>query len=305
MGTTKAKSPKSPNARVPDRATGGTRRPSIRRPAGFAPKRLGARGGPNKRPSSINVGSGVLAENGENTLRVLKIISEAGLSSRRGAERLIQEGRVTVNREVITEPGTKANPFRDKIAVDGKLLGPPQKLSYFMFHKPSGFLTTLADPQERPTIKPYLDTLPVRVFPVGRLDMDVEGLLVLTNDGDLAKKLMHPSSQVPKIYRIKVAGLPDEESLEKLRDGSLVIEGRKAAPAEAVLIKSAEDRSWVLLTITEGRHHQVKRMCQAIGHPVLKLKRVAYGNLDLGRLRREEIRPLTRDEIYALKQATR
>ncbi len=231
------------------------------------------------------------------------MISEAGISSRRGAERLIEEGRVTVNGLVVTQQGLKVDPAKDKIIVDGRLIGPPQRPHYYMFHKPAGYLTTAADPKGRPTISIFLAQLPVRVFPVGRLDMDVEGLLILTNDGPLAKRLMHPSSQVPKTYRIKVSGRPGEEALARLRNGSLMLGERPAAPAGAELIKTAEDRSWILLTITEGRHHQVKRMCSAVGHPVLKLKRVAYGGLSLGGLRRDEIRPLTGQEIQILKEA--
>lgn len=235
--------------------------------------------------------------------RLQKIIAEAGLASRRGAEKLIAEGRVMVDGQVVDQAGLKVDPAKSRIAVDGRTLPPPQRPRYYMFHKPAGYLTTLSDPKGRPTIKPYLETLPVRVFPVGRLDMDVEGLLILTNDGDLAKKLMHPSFQVPKVYRVKVSGRPDEADLEKLRSGRLMLGDRPAAPAGVELIKEAEDRAWLLLTLTEGRHHQVKRMCSAVGHPVLKLKRVSYAGLDLGTLRREMIRPLTFSEIRALKEA--
>ncbi|MDR0881465.1 MAG: rRNA pseudouridine synthase [Candidatus Adiutrix sp.] len=240
--------------------------------------------------------------------RLQKVMAEAGLSSRRGAERLIAEGRVRVDGRVVTRPGLKVDQSRSEITVDGRPLPRAQKLHYYMFHKPSGYLTTLADPQGRPTIKGYLDQLPVRVFPVGRLDMDVEGLLILTNDGQLAKKLMHPSSRVPKTYWVKVAGHPDEQDLEKLRSGRLMIGERPAAPGQATLVKTAVDRAgqsraWLLLTITEGRHHQVKRMCSAIGHPVVKLKRVAYAGLELGSLRREAIRPLAPAEIRLLEGA--
>ncbi len=239
--------------------------------------------------------------------RLQKIIAEAGLASRRAAERLIAEGRVAVDGRVVDQPGFKVDPD-SRVTVDGRPLPPPQRLHYYMFNKPAGFLTTLSDPQGRPTIKPYLDALPVRVFPVGRLDMDVEGLLILTNDGELAKRLMHPSFQVPKTYWVKVAGHPDEADLEKLRGGRLMIGERPAAPAEAELAKTAVDKSgqpraWLWLTLTEGRHHQVKRMCSAVGHPVLKLKRISYAGLELGALRREFIRPLTRDEIALLKSA--
>lgn len=235
--------------------------------------------------------------------RLQKIIAEAGLASRRGAEKMIEDGRVRVNGKIVVQQGLKVNLRHDQVLVDGYPLGPPQRLHYYMFNKPAGYLTTLSDPKDRLTIKSYLDKLPVRVFPVGRLDMDVEGLLILTNDGELAKRLMHPSFHVPKTYRVKVAGRPGEKDLERLRDGSLMLGAHPAAPAEATLIKTAEDRAWIFLTLTEGRHHQVKRMCSAIGHPVLKLKRVSYGGITLGPLKREEIRALTPEEIMHLKAA--
>lgn len=265
--------------------------------AGSKNNKAGLKGG---RPKSVSSAGG--------PERLQKVMAEAGLCSRRGAEKLIAEGRVSVNGRQVDQNGLKVDPARDAICVDGRPLPKPQRLQYFMFNKPSGYLTTLSDPQGRPTIKAYLDNLPVRVFPVGRLDMDVEGLLILTNDGELAKRLMHPSSKVPKTYWVKVDGHPDSKDLEKLRSGKLMLGDRPAAPAGAELVKTAHDRAgqprgWLLLTLTEGRHHQVKRMCSAIGHPVLKLKRVTYGGLELGNLRREQIRALTAAEIRQLKNA--
>ena len=218
----------------------------------------------------------------------------------------MRAGRVTVNGQPAIEPGLLADPDRDEILVDGRRLGPPVQTVHYMFHKPSGCLTTLDDPQGRPTIKPFLDRLPARVFPVGRLDMDVEGLLLLTNDGPLARRLMHPSSQVPKVYRVKVEGLPSEGDLDKLRSGRLLVGDRPAAAARVELLKTAREgtagaRSWLLLTLTEGRRRQVKRMCSAIGHQVLKLKRVSYAGLELGGLRRADIRPLTLEEVRLLR----
>lgn len=269
------------------------KRASSTKSSGPRSARRPVRGG--RRPAPLEI------QGGEDRLQ--KIIAEAGLASRRGAEKLIAEGRVKVNGQVVDQPGLKVDPAKAVIVVDGRPLPPPQRPRYYMFHKPAGYLTTLSDPKGRPTIKPFLESLPVRVFPVGRLDMDVEGLLILTNDGDLAKKLMHPSFQVPKVYRVKVSGRPDEADLEKLRSGRLMLGSRPAAPAGAELIKEAEDRAWLLLTLTEGRHHQVKRMCSAVGHPVLKLKRISYAGLELGALRREMIRPLSAAEIHMLKEA--
>jgi pseudouridine synthase len=252
-------------------------------------------------------GQGAPAGDGEEREeRLQKVISGAGLCSRRKAERLMAEGRVTVNGRAAVEPGIKVDPRRAVILVDGRPLGPPEKFVYYMFHKPAGCLTTLDDPRGRPTIRPFLAGLPARVFPVGRLDMDVEGLIILTNDGRLARRLMHPSSLVPKVYRVKVEGLPDEAALDKLRHGRLLLGDRPAAPALAELLKTAREgtagaRAWLNLTLTEGRRRQVKRMCSAIGHPVLKLKRVSYAGLELGSLRRSQARPLTPAEITTLR----
>ena len=242
--------------------------------------------------------------------RLQKIISGSGLCSRRRAERLMAEGRVTVDGRAATRLGFKADPARSVILVDGRPLGPPEKFVYYMFHKPAGCLTTLDDPRGRPTIRPFLAGLPARVFPVGRLDMDVEGLLILTNDGPLARRLMHPSSMVPKVYQVKVEGLPDEADLERLRGGRLRLGGRPAAPAGAELLRTVGSaagpggsrRAWLSLTLTEGRRRQVKRMCSAIGHPVLKLRRVSYAGLTLGTLGPAQVRPLTRAEVRALKE---
>lgn len=297
-----AKSP-APKRGGPARKPGAAKR-SPAKPGG-PPRPHSARPGGPSRPHSAkpNRGRQQPAAVYSEPERLQKIIADAGLASRRGAEKLIAEGRVSVDGQVVEQAGLKVDPARAVIAVDGRPLPPPQRPAYFMFHKPDGCLTTLDDPKGRPTIKPYLDKLPLRVFPVGRLDMDVEGLLILTNDGDLAKKLMHPSFQVPKVYRVKVSGRPDQADLERLRSGTLMLGRRPAAPAGAELIKEAADRAWLLLTLTEGRHHQVKRMCSAVGHPVLKLKRVAYAGLELGTLRREMIRPLTREEVQTLKEA--
>lgn len=235
--------------------------------------------------------------------RLQKIISKAGLSSRRGAERLIREGLVKVNGRTVETLGAKADPEKDRIEVDGKLLEEAEKKAYYLFNKPAGILTTLKDPRERPTVAPFLERLGQRVFPVGRLDQDVEGLLILTNDGDLAARLMHPRHHVPKTYRVKVKGVPDAAALARLTEGELMLGDRPAAPAEVEMIKTGDDRAWIKLTLIEGRRRQVKRMCAQIGHPVLKLKRIAYGPLSLGRMRTGEIRRLDRREVRALFEA--
>lgn len=235
--------------------------------------------------------------------RLQKVLAEAGVASRRSAERLILAGRVKVNGQVVQTLGVKADPEADLIEVDGQAIARTEDKVYYLFNKPAGYLTTLKDPQGRPTIAKFLAELGPRVYPVGRLDGDTEGLLILTNDGELAARLMHPRHHVPKTYRVKVKGIPSEAALMRLVSGEIMLGDRKAAPAEVEVIKTAEDRTWLALTLIEGRHRQVKRMCSTIGHPVLKLKRIAYGPLTLGRLAPGDVRPLKSDEVRALKIA--
>ncbi|MDR1167167.1 MAG: rRNA pseudouridine synthase [Deltaproteobacteria bacterium] len=241
---------------------------------------------------------------GANTLRLHKIIAESGLASRRRAEKLILEGRVAVNGRIVRELGTKHDPARDIVTVDSRALAAPSPFVYYMFHKPAGYLTALSDePLGRPTIAPFLAKLPGRVFPVGRLDKDVTGFLVLTNDGELARRLMHPSFLVPKVYHAFPRGEVTGEDLRALASGTLVIEGRRAAPALASLVKKGPDRGAVALTLTEGRKRQVKRMFAAIGHPLALLKRVAYGGVPLDpSLRPGNSRPLSQKERSALME---
>lgn len=235
--------------------------------------------------------------------RLQKIIAKAGLASRRGAERLIREGRVRLNGRVVDQLGVKADPVGDRIEVDGRPIGAMQEPAYYLFYKPVGYITSLNDPQGRPSVLTFMEHLNVRLFPVGRLDMDAEGALVLTNDGELARRLMHPRFHVPKTYRVKVRGLPSPAALEKLKNGEIMLGKTPAAPADVEVIKQGADRTWLQLTLYEGRHHQVKRMCSTIGHPVLKLKRQSFGPLTLGRMIPGGIRPLDKSEIMALKQA--
>ena len=209
---------------------------------------------------------------------------------------------MVVDGRVIKELGLKLVPSDHQIEVDGKPLTSPQSKAYYLFYKPKGVVSTLKDPQGRPTIIDYLSQAQIRerVFPVGRLDWDAEGLMLLTNDGELAQTLQHPKFQVPKAYRVKVRGIPSETSLKHLEKG-IKLPGGKVHRAEYELIKTGADRSWLLITIREGEKHQVKNMCTAIGHPVLAIKRVALGPLTLGRLVPGQIRPLTSKEIQGLK----
>ncbi|MDR2405462.1 MAG: rRNA pseudouridine synthase [Deltaproteobacteria bacterium] len=236
--------------------------------------------------------------------RLQKIIAEAGIASRRAAERLILAGRVKVNGEVVKTLGAKAQLGKDTITVDNQELKSQEALSYYMFHKPEGYLTALKDAKlKRPTIAEFLKRLPIRVYPVGRLDKDVSGFLVLTNDGELARRLMHPSFEVPKVYHALVKGFPSRSALRMLESGELIIDGKPAAPARARMLTKGPDKGFLELIISEGRHRQVKRMCAQVGHPVEKLKRVAYSDLVLDiDLPPGKFRRLTSREVDLLKR---
>ena len=236
-------------------------------------------------------------------LRLQVFLAQAGVASRRKAERLIQEGRVAVDGQVVTQMGSKVDPDRQRVTVDGRPVEIVSETVYYLFHKPRQVLSTLHDPRGRPALKDYLDRAGIRerVFPVGRLDWDAEGLILMTNDGLLAQVLQHPRFQVPKTYRVKVEGLPTLQALNRLKTG-LPIPGGKEHRADVERIKTGTDRTWLLITVWEGEKHQVKKMCAAVGHPVLTIKRVALGPLELGRLPQGEFRPLTAREIAALKK---
>jgi 23S rRNA pseudouridine2605 synthase len=236
--------------------------------------------------------------------RLQKVLAHAGIASRRAAEKLIVAGRVTVNGTVVAELGTKVDPARDAIKLDGKrIAGAPKRPTYLAFHKPRGVVTTLADPEGRPSVRDYLAGVPVRVYPVGRLDFDSEGLLILTDDGTLARDLMHPSSGVEKTYRAKVRGFPDPQTLDRLTRG-IHIDGRRTGPANVRVVK-AGDNPWIEIGIMEGRNRQVRRMLQAVGHPVQKLRRIRYGGVELGRQPIGTLRPLRPAEVERLKRAVR
>ena len=236
--------------------------------------------------------------------RLQKILSQAGIASRRMAEELILEGRVTVNGKAATL-GMKADPSRDYIKVDGKLVSAPTAAAgmqriYLMFHKPRGVVTTLSDPEGRPTIKDFLTGLRQRVFPVGRLDFHSEGLLLLTNDGDFANAVLHPSRKIPKTYEVKVKESIDDAGIEKLRRGVKLDDGM-TLPARVRKMKQTENNSWIEITIQEGRNRQVRRMLEKVGHPVIKLKRTAINGLKLKNLKPGEMRRLTPEELENIK----
>lgn len=233
-------------------------------------------------------------------LRLQKFLAQSGIASRRGAEKLIRAGRVRVDGEVVTEMGHQIDPETQVIHYDNQIVAPQQEeLVYILLNKPKGYVTTLADPQGRPIISALLKGVAARVFPVGRLDLDTEGALLLTNDGELAHKIMHPSYQNTKTYNALVKGLPATQSINELKQG-IMLGDRKTAPAEILLIKQKEQFSLFRVTIHEGRKRQIRLMFQKIGHPVINLKRIAYGKLMLGSLKTGSYRFLSRNELKKL-----
>lgn len=234
--------------------------------------------------------------------RLQKIIAQAGIASRRDAEDIITAGRVTVNGKTVTELGTKVELGRDRVAVDGKLLK-AEKDVYMLLYKPKGVVTTLSDPRGRKTVADLFDKIPERIYPVGRLDNNTEGLLIMTNDGDLTHTLTHPSSEISKTYLATVHGYPPEEKIDRLRVG-IKLEDGVTAPAKINVVAVDYDKEVTSLEITiyEGKNRQVRRMCEAIGHPVKNLKRIRYAFLTLEGLRRGHYRQLLAGEVAELKR---
>ncbi|MFQ5735806.1 MAG: pseudouridine synthase [Thermodesulfobacteriota bacterium] len=231
--------------------------------------------------------------------RLQKIIARAGITSRRKAEELIAEGRVWVNSAVVTELGAKADPEVDLIQVDGKSIavkGPPV---YVLLNKPKGFISALSDPLGRPVVTDLVKKK-ARLFPVGRLDYDAEGVLLLTNDGELSNRLIHPKFSVPKKYLVKVRGVPSDATIEKLERGVHLEDGR-TLPARVRRVRQTKENSWIEITVTEGRNRLIKRMCKAVGHPVSKLKRVEFAGIKLGNLKTGAHRSLVAAEVERLK----
>ena len=217
---------------------------------------------------------------------------------------MIAQGRVTVNGKVVRELGTRVDPARDHVKVNGRHLEPVQPHAYIMLNKPKGIVSSLSDPEGRPTVKDLLHGVSVRVFPVGRLDSDSEGLMLLTNHGDLAQALVHPRYHVPKTYLIKVKGVLRDDEIKSLERG-VELEDGVTSPASVKKVRKAEQNSWLEITIHEGRKHQVKRMLEAVGHPVSKLIRVRFGPLTLRDLAAGEFRYLTDREANAVRDLVR
>src|SRR5438132_7389288 len=232
--------------------------------------------------------------------RLQKILAHAGVASRRKSEELIEAGRVTVNGKVVRELGSKADLDQDLVQVDGRTIREEQDKVYYVLYKPAGTVTTLSDPEGRLTIKRYLEEIPERVYPVGRLDYDVEGALIVTNDGDLAHLLMHPRFGVRRTYLAKVHGVPSAEQLERLRRGVRLEDGRARA-LEAELHSRTPKNTWVRVVVAEGRQHLVKRLMEAVGAPVQKLHRADYGGIGVAGMRPGQLRELTRAEVQMLR----
>jgi len=235
--------------------------------------------------------------------RLQKILAAAGVGSRRKAEEMIAAGRVTVNGSVVTELGTKADAEQDAICVDGTPVERRERLVYFLLHKPKGYVTTLSDPEGRPTVMELMKSVDTRVYPVGRLDYASEGLLLMTNDGDLAQKLTKAGSHVPKTYLVKISGRPSEQVIEKLRAGVTIAldDGRRVTTSPAK-IQLAEDKPnpWYEVTLIEGRNRQIRRMFKTVGFDVEKIRRVQMGPLKLD-LPVGKWRELTQAEVAQLK----
>jgi pseudouridine synthase len=236
--------------------------------------------------------------------RLQKILARAGLASRREAERWILEGRITVNGAVVRKLGSQADPAKDSIKVDGKRVKAAAAPLYYAFHKPPGIITTLNDPEHRPDLTPFLVRLGEkrRVFPVGRLDYNTTGLLLLTNDGELALRLTHPRFGVKKLYRVKLSACPTEEDLTRLRKGIRLDDGM-TAPARVRVIEKLKKNAWVEIEVHEGRKREVRRMFEALGYFVEKLIRIRVGPILLGALAPGDLRSLSQIEIQLLKRA--
>lgn len=231
--------------------------------------------------------------------RLQKILAQAGICSRRAAEELIRQGQVTVDGVTVTEMGVKVDAERQRITVNGKPLRATEKKITLLLNKPLGYVTTMRDPQGRPTVASLVRDIDLRLFPVGRLDLDTEGALLMTNDGELAQQLLHPKFEINKTYHVVVQGKVTEQAIHALEHG-VDLDGRRTWPARVTLEKQAERSATLTIIIHEGRKRQVRRMCEVVGHRVTHLKRLAYGNLTLGNLAPGKYRLLGRKDLQRL-----
>jgi len=237
-------------------------------------------------------------------LRLSVYLSRASIASRRGADALIKKGAVTINGQIVKEPGTRVEVSKDHVKVNGKRVGKLAPHVYLMLNKQAGYVTTTNDPEGRATVFDLLTRVKGMVAPVGRLDYDTEGILIFTNDGALANKLTRPKSKVEKVYAVKVRGRPSLETLVKLRKG-VFLDQRKTKPAKIKKMKKTENYTWLRITIIEGKYRQIRRMFKLVGHPVARLKREQYGSLVLEDLKPGKFRYLRDDEIEKLRKAVK
>lgn len=237
----------------------------------------------------------------DNKIRLQKHLAECGIASRRKAEELIAAGKVKINGH-IAEIGAKVDPKRDKVTVRGKAVVPVNEKVYIMLNKPRGFVTTMSDELGRKTVSDLVADAQARIFPVGRLDRDSEGLLIMTNDGDFANKLTHPSSHVNKTYRVTVKGVAEEEQILQMKEG-IVLDGRKTLPCDCFVAERKPDRTVLIFVLNEGRNRQIRRMCEALGLEVARLRRVSVGPVKLGMMKPGTYRDLTAEELRAIRNA--
>jgi len=234
-------------------------------------------------------------------MRIQKYMAQCGVASRRKSEEIIAQGRVKVNDEVIKELGVQINPSKDIVKVDNKVIKMEKKKVYIALNKPEGYITTSSEQFGRNKVLDLIEDVNERVYPIGRLDYDTSGLLLLTNDGDLTYKLTHPKHEIDKTYIAVLQGTPTEDVLDKFRVG-LKIDGYTTAPASIIVLKYWEEKTTVEIKIHEGKNRQIRKMCEKIGYPVLKLKRIAIGEIGIANLRRGKWRYLNDEEIGYLKK---
>jgi 23S rRNA pseudouridine2605 synthase len=239
----------------------------------------------------------------EDGVRLQKVLAAAGVASRRACEVMISEGRVEVNGRLVTEQGLRVDPERDVIRIDGSRIPPPRRHAYLVLNKPRGVVSTLADPEGRRTLADFVAGRRERLFHVGRLDTDTEGLLIMTNDGEFAQRLAHPSYEVPKTYLAEVTGVIRAATLKQLRSG-IVLDDGAVKPSSVKLVSTGADKTLIKITLQEGRTHIVRRTMEAVGHPVRRLSRIGIGPVRLGNLKVGELRDLTREELGGLLDLT-
>lgn len=236
---------------------------------------------------------------GDSTVRLQKVLAQAGIASRRHAETLIVEGRVEVDGRVVTELGTRVDPSKSRIRVDGRMVGGASERTTVILNKPAGVLSTMKDPEGRRTVRDIVESEPFRLVPVGRLDYASEGALLLTTDGELANRLMHPSFKAPKVYVVKVGGHPTADKLEQLRKGVRLDDGR-TQPAVVEVVKEDDRHTWLEFVLTEGRNRQIRRMCEAIGHRAFRVYRTEFAGVNVDGLRPGQFRYLSAGELARL-----